>query len=252
MLSRMIFLRTTRDALQEANGKLETSLDSIRMLSSTLSHDLKTPIKIQMNIMEMLQQGKFGDSISSGTVQEMLTAMLESKQFEHELVLNLVDLMRYKMQEERFIPKPFVINKLLTDIQTQLEPLARRKDQVLTVHPYPNKDEITADYFGLKRVLHNLVNNAIQHIGNGCRIEVKVQKRAGDYLFKVEDNGPGIPADVQEHLFTRFNRVSSSGLGLYITKQIVNRHGGNIWVESKPGEGTTFSFTLPASGNEEQ
>lgn len=245
ILSSMEQLNLIKNELLASNSKLENALDSIGMLSSTLSHDLKTPIKIQMNTIEMLKSGRYGKSITDETVQEMLTAMLDSKQFEHELVLNLIDLMRYKMQEERFVPKDFEIQILLKDIQKDLEPLAERKHQRLIIQTESANKLINADYFGMKRLLHNLVNNAIQHLDSGCQIEVSVQEQTAEYVFRVQDNGPGIPTDVQENLFNRFNRVSSSGLGLYITRQIVTRHSGKIWVESTPGEGSTFAFSIP-------
>ena len=142
------------------------------------------------------------------------------------MVLNLVDLLRYEIKEEQFDPQPIHINRLLTEIQKKisLEPLAVRRVQELRIHPCPEQT-IVADYIGLKRVLYNLVNNAIQHLGKGNHIDVAVQPEENEFLFTVQDDGPGISPEVQQKLFQRFNKGKgkamphgSSGLGLYITK----------------------------------
>jgi two-component system sensor histidine kinase VicK len=103
-------------------------------------------------------------------------------------------------------------------------------------------------------VLGNLLENAVKYSPDGSDITVSVDARADQVVTAVTDCGIGIPSDELGQVFERFHRgrqVSSTnygglGLGLYITKQIVERHGGSIWVESQEGRGTTFSFSLPA------
>jgi signal transduction histidine kinase len=201
----------------------------------------------------MIQEGRFGEKITEDKNQRMLASMLENNQFALELILNLIDLLRYEIKEEQFQPEPLEINFLLSEVQQELVPLAIRKNQSLNVHLYSEgKQMLVADYTGLKRILHNLINNAIQHLNPGNHIDVQVQSENNDFVFMVHDDGPGISPERQQNLFQRFTKgkedsalPGSSGLGLYITKQIVNRHGGKIWVESVSGKGSTFYITIP-------
>jgi signal transduction histidine kinase len=114
---------------------------------------------------------------------------------------------------------------------------------------------VNGDRDRLEQVLGNLLENAVKYSPDGSDITVTVDDRSDTFVTAVCDRGMGIPADELAQVFERFHRgrhVSSTnygglGLGLYITKQIVERHGGTIWVESKEGQGTTFYFSLPAS-----
>jgi signal transduction histidine kinase len=114
---------------------------------------------------------------------------------------------------------------------------------------------INGDRDRLEQVLGNLLENAVKYSPDGSDITVTVEDKGDTLLTAVCDRGIGIPADELNQVFERFHRgrqVSSTnygglGLGLYITKQIVERHGGSIWVESREGQGTTFYFSLPAA-----
>jgi len=114
---------------------------------------------------------------------------------------------------------------------------------------------VTGDRDRLEQVLGNLLENAVKYSPEGSDVTVTVDDKGDSLLTAVCDRGIGIPADELGQVFERFHRgrqVSSTnygglGLGLYITKQIIERHGGSIWVESKEGQGTTFYFALPAA-----
>jgi signal transduction histidine kinase len=108
----------------------------------------------------------------------------------------------------------------------------------------------------LRIVITNLVNNAIKYGKNGTEIEIKLREEEGNFLFSIHNEGVGISRDdIDNRLFKKFSRlrqtgtegVKGSGLGLYICKKIVEKHNGKIWVESEPGRGATFYFTLPKS-----
>jgi signal transduction histidine kinase len=117
---------------------------------------------------------------------------------------------------------------------------------------------VRGDRDRLEQVLGNLLENAVKYSPDGSDISVSVETNDEDVITSVSDRGIGIPADELGQVFERFHRgrqVSSTnygglGLGLYISKQIVERHGGSIWVESKEGQGTTFYFSLPAAVGE--
>jgi signal transduction histidine kinase len=111
--------------------------------------------------------------------------------------------------------------------------------------------EVEADGERLKQVLNNLLSNAIKFSNGGSRVTVRSEAKNGELMVRVNDQGIGVPEEAMKHLFERFYRatdtarVGGTGLGLYISKQIVEAHGGYIWAESKVGEGSTFSFALP-------
>jgi len=107
----------------------------------------------------------------------------------------------------------------------------------------------------VRQVLVNLVENAIKYSPDGGRVEVGVEPNEENVVFHVQDEGLGIPSDEQSMVFEKFYRVDphmtrgvgGTGLGLYICNELVSRMGGHIWLESKPGEGSTFLFELPAA-----
>jgi light-regulated signal transduction histidine kinase (bacteriophytochrome) len=112
--------------------------------------------------------------------------------------------------------------------------------------------KIKADPLQISRVFQNLIANALKFHGDGApRVSVEAERRADVWVFSVKDNGIGIPAEQFERIFRIFQRLHSqaeypgTGIGLAICKRIIERHGGRIWVDSRPGEGTTFHFTLP-------
>ncbi len=167
--------------------------------------------------------------------------------------MKIGDWIRFDRREERFEPVTIDLGDLLSGIERDLEPLAVRKSQILNVRPGDVVGmSLIADINGLKRVLHNLINNAIQHLGENCRIEVRAEAENNHVLFTVSDNGPGISEETQTKLFSYTSMtdnhqqvIKGTGLGLYIARRIVERHGGQIWVESGSSTGTTFYFTIP-------
>lgn len=237
--------------------KLQESMDNHALLAATLSHDLKAPIQTEINALEMLQQGLFGGPLPH-KAERLISTIKESSRFELELVTNLVDLLRYEINEAQFEPQALNSTQTLAEIYEEFSPLALQKNLQLVMHTIPEDDSQTAilfaDQIGLKRVFYNLINNVFQHLGPEHRIDIGVQHQETEWLFFVQDNGPGIPLDIQSKLFRRFSRgpevspaakTTGSGLGLYVSKQIVERHGGRIWVKSEVNQGTTFYFTIP-------
>jgi signal transduction histidine kinase len=121
------------------------------------------------------------------------------------------------------------------------------------LHDSPLPD-VAADSDKLRQVLVNLVENAIKYSGAG-RIQVRLGSHYGNVRFSVRDEGPGIPLNQQERIFEKFYRldrqmtkvVGGTGLGLYISRELIEGMDGDIWVESAPGQGSTFSFELPVA-----
>ena len=132
-----------------------------------------------------------------------------------------------------------------------MEPLSKKKDISFVLHSDIENDLlIDADRAEIKRVITNLCGNALNYTNKGGTIDIYLKSQGGDVIFSVLDNGNGIPKEDIPHLFMRFSqgtskkRSTGTGLGLYLSRQIIEAHGGKIWVESKINKGSEFSFLL--------
>jgi signal transduction histidine kinase len=136
-----------------------------------------------------------------------------------------------------------------------LQPAAEKKGQQLTDEIRPGL-ELYGDRIKLNQILYNLMDNAIKYTPEGGRIHVSLKEEEGNLVWRVRDNGIGIPAEDQEHIFERFYRVDKArsretggtGLGLSIVRQMVKMHGGTISVHSEPDSGSEFVVTFPREG----
>jgi light-regulated signal transduction histidine kinase (bacteriophytochrome) len=140
-----------------------------------------------------------------------------------------------------------VLNQVLYNLQFAIE----ENEAEITHDPLPN---VMADDTQLAQLFQNLVSNAIKFHGlKTPRVHVRAMKKGNEWIFSVKDNGIGIEPEFFEQIFVIFRRLESrekfagSGIGLAVCKRIVERHGGRIWLESQPGEGTNFFFSLPGS-----
>ena len=147
--------------------------------------------------------------------------------------------------------KMLPIRDTFIDPIRSLQSIAREKNIALTADIPAALPEMEVDSDRLRQVVINLLSNAIKFSDPGSSVMVTAKASEKELLFQVSDQGIGIPKESMKHLFERFFRAEDklarggAGLGLYISKQIVEAHGGHIWVDSEPGKGSTFSFTLP-------
>lgn len=222
---------------------------------ATLTHDLKTPIKAEFRIFELLLAERFGPMTEDqkGVINEML----RSNRFMYQMVDNL--LTAFKFEEGHLILRMETVdlNELIDSmINIDLLGLAQDKQQLLTLDLQEDMPLIPMDALEIKRVIYNLVQNGINYTPKGGVITVRTRFHEHRAWVSVEDNGPGIDEQVQKTLFEAYASMAKryrhigTGLGLYISKKIVEAHQGELRVDSRLGEGSKFTFTLPEQQGE--
>lgn len=215
---------------------------------ATLTHDLKVPIIAESNILEFLLDEKFGPI--NNKQKESIKNMQVSNQELIELVQVLLE--TYKIKENGVVLylEEFEINPFIKEIVNEMNSIAEKSNMKIKFKEYENIT-ITADKMQLKRVIKNLIQNAIVHSDTDKNIDIKVVKTATDVNISVIDHGKGISEDDLKMVFKKYYstakkfRKIGTGLGLYLAQQITKSHGGEITVNSKEGHGTEFCIRIP-------
>jgi|DewCreStandDraft_5_1066085.scaffolds.fasta_scaffold00088_125 signal transduction histidine kinase len=213
----------------------------------TISHDLRSPLTVVSGHVQRLVQilGERADA----QVQQSIQAILRGTRRMAVLTQNLVDAARLEGGTLNLCLQPVDLPAFVRDLAGQLTSL----DEVvrIAIEAPPHLPRVLADPGHLERILTNLLLNALKYSPPDSPVTVRLQHCDGEVCISVQDRGPGIPADELPSLFERYRRGTQAtsqgeglGLGLYIAKSLVEAHGGRIWVESAPGSGSTFSFTL--------
>ncbi|MBT3362338.1 MAG: AAA domain-containing protein [Chloroflexi bacterium] len=203
----------------------------------------RTPPKSQSALLEAMAE------------RQMEFLGIIDKQSEHLVMLinDLIDIQRLEAGGFQIDKSTELIDELVSDAVHELSNLALQKRITINNEQMTSQLQVPADKIRIKQVMVNLLSNAIKFSHDEGIIRVKTDKSDTEVVVHVEDNGIGIPQSAIGRIFDRFHQVDGSltrkaqgtGLGLYIVKQIVEAHGGRIWVESVEGEGSIFSFTLP-------
>lgn len=221
---------------------------------STLTHDLKTPLLGAIETLHALETEQFGAVTSAQ--RRAIAIMTRSHQTTLQLVETLMDVYRNDSEGLRLNLTAVDMVALAEDTIMQLTALATSRQVRIRLHQgesdFRQPCWVRADVLQLQRVLSNLIANAIHHSLRGSLVEVVIRHRGDDCLVQVLDQGQGIAADEMAHLFDRFyqghgdRQAKGTGLGLYLSRQIVEAHGGTIWAESRQPRGAVFAFRLPA------
>jgi len=214
------------------------------------SHELRTPLtSLGMSVDLLLEHAAQGLAEKD---RELLQAAHEEVHRMKALVNDLLDLSkiesgRIEMEFEK-VPVPTLFNHVQAVFKNQMD----MKEASLTMDLAEDMPKVRADANKITWVLTNLISNALRYAGRDCHIALMAQRIGPHVHLSVRDNGPGIPPEYQSRIFQKFVQVKGqeaggTGLGLAICKEIVRAHGGAIWVESSPGQGSTFTFTLPVA-----
>ncbi len=244
----------TGQALEAEMQRLKKMEDYRREFVGTVSHELKTPTFAIQGFAETLLDGALDDERVRRTFVEKI---LRNADRMNHLARDLAAIARIETGELQMQEAPFALPELVREVNESLELAAEAKEIVLD-HRFPDTlPPVVGDRNHLRQVLSNLVDNAIKYANPGGRVAVVVrQLPEGPVKVAVVDDGIGISKAHIERLTERFYRVDRSrsrdqggtGLGLAIVKHILSAHGAELTVDSVPGRGSTFGFTLPAAG----
>ncbi|MFK7809364.1 MAG: ATP-binding protein [Saprospiraceae bacterium] len=230
---------------------LKVSNQMLERYAHLVSHDLKSPIITIHRFAQLLSRSLVTKLTTTET--EYLDFITSSSLRLFELVQKILDFSHLNMQELHLVKVD--ANELLADVKSDLRVLIEDGDCLLDIERLP--DGFFCDKRLLNSVFQNLISNAIKFRvdDKACVVKVTCDQVDNAFLFTVADNGIGVDEEEQEEIFEMFARLSSnpnvlgSGIGLALSKMIVERHGGKIWVESELGKGCQFKFTIPQDIN---
>jgi len=230
---------TTQHQLQEQRDDILRSV----------SHDLRNPLSAILGqaqvLKRRLEQGRCGEREVQGA-----DAIVTSAQRMNTMIQDLVDVARVESGQLALDRRPVDLPAFVSELKRRLAP--SMETGRIQVEPAPGIPPASADPGRLERILSNLLSNALKYSEPGSEVTVRFIGREGEIITSITDYGKGIPPEDLPHLFQRYFRTGAAkevreglGLGLYITRRLVEAHGGRIWVESEVGKGSTFSFSLP-------
>lgn len=243
-LEQKVAERTTE--LQEANQELEVASRHKSEFLTMVSHEFRTPLTSIITFTELL----LSDDRLEPEQRERLTDVLESSQRLLHMINDMLDLSRLEAGKVKLFREVLDVQDLIRDAASTLRPLVEGKGLTLAFEPVPGLPLVHADGLRVTQVLLNLIGNAIKFTPEKGRVQIAVKSEGEMVAVTVCDNGIGIPPEEQAHIFEAFRQVGvsrpeGSGLGLALARLLVEAHGGTIWVKSTPGEGSSFTFTLP-------
>lgn len=215
----------------------------------TASHELRTPLTSMILSIGSLQE-KVREKLDQAETQLLDAAAEEAKRLQ-TLINDLLDFSRLESGRLKMYFTPINIHQLAKEAVAVLEPQAKEKGIELTSQAPEALPEAWADPHKITWVLTNLIGNALRYTHSGGHVRVGAERAADSLRVWVTDDGAGIPLEEQARIFEKFVKLENgehlggSGLGLALCKELVKAHHGTIWVDSEPGQGATFTFTLP-------
>jgi PAS domain S-box-containing protein len=236
-------LKLKLEELARSNAELE-------QFAYVSSHDLQEPLRMISSYLQLLQrryQGKLDDK-----ADKYIYFAVDGASRMQNLINDLLEFSRVATRARE--PEPTDCESVLNQVLSNLDLYIKENKAAISHDPLP---EIIADNTQLTQIFQNLIVNGIKfHSEEAPKIHVSADKKEGEWVFSVKDNGTGIDPQYSEKIFEVFKRLHNkedypgTGIGLSICKKIVERHGGHIWVESELGKGSTFYFTLPINSGE--
>lgn len=237
------------ESFRKMVADLERAQNERQELISMITHDLRSPLATISGFLELLQEGLVAELTERG--EKLAMVAQRNVGFMMRLIADLLDVEKARAGMLKLNKTEFELGELLLELDSSIKEWAA--EQGVKLQCVPCSLIIRADRDMLKRVLFNLVSNALKFSPRDATVAIGVQKEGSLVQVSVSDEGQGIPPEKLSAIFERFVQVDSadrdkkggSGLGLAICKTIVELHGGRIWAKSRLGQGSTFCFTLP-------
>jgi len=249
--------KKAEDTLRKTNQELREYTRLKNDFVITVSHELRTPLAIFKNVISNMLVGVLG-ALKKKQREALETANKEIDRLA-KIISDFLDISRLEAGKIKLSPLLVDVRTIITDVTDLLRPLAKNKNIELITRVPQEKLVISADYDKIIQVMTNLLDNAIKFVPNcaGC-ITVGAKDLGENVEISVEDNGYGVESDDISKVFNRFVQVTKqvgpgahgTGLGLAVCKELVELHGGRIWVENTPEGGANFCFTLPKKPQE--
>ena len=242
-------VNSTSDELKRVYRELEVASEHKSQFLATMSHELRTPLNAIIGFSEVLHEQMFGE------LNERQLAyvhdVLEAGKHLLSLINDVLDLAKIEAGRMELELSPVAIPEILRSAVSMLSERAGRDGIALALETEPDEITITADERRVRQIVFNLVSNAVKFTPSGGHVDVSAIAQDGSVEIAVADTGPGIRPEELEKIFEEFEQatdgrqVEGTGLGLPLSRKLVELHGGRLWVESEPGKGSTFRFTLP-------
>jgi signal transduction histidine kinase len=239
------------DELQRLYKELETASQHKSDFLANMSHELRTPLNAIIGFSQVLREGMFGEI--NEKQEEYLDDILSSGKHLLSLINDVLDLSKVEAGQVELEVAPFSLREALEGGVVMVRERATEDGVQVALAPITDVDVVTGDERRIRQVIFNLLSNAVKFTPTEGSVDVQATQMNGEVRVSVTDTGSGIAAEDHERIFEEFQQTQAgveqhegTGLGLALSKRLVELHGGRIWVESEPGKGSTFVFTLPA------
>ncbi len=253
----VIAVENTRlfNEIQDKTQQVEIANRHKSEFLANMSHELRTPLNAVIGFSEVLLERMFGEV--NPKQEEYLTDILSSGKHLLSLINDILDLSKIEAGRMELEAQPFDLPGALDNALTLIRERAARHGLKLQVTVDPRLGEVKGEERKVKQVLLNLLSNAVKFTPEGGKISIAAHLKDGMAEVSVADTGVGIAPEDQEAIFEEFRQVGTdyarkregTGLGLALARRLVELHGGKLWVQSEPGQGSTFTFTLPVSAH---
>ena len=241
--------------LERQSAALEVASRHKSEFLASMSHELRTPLNAIIGFSEVLLERMFGEL--NERQDEYLRDIWSSGKHLLELLNDILDLSKIEAGQMVLNRSEFIVRKSLDYCLSLVRERAVKQGILLSLEVDPEVGLLDADRLRFRQVVLNLLSNAVKFTPDGGRVDIRASVRGQDLVVTVADTGVGVAAEDHQRIFDSFQQgtrpagqAEGTGLGLTLSKRIVELHGGRIWVESEVGTGATFGFTLPAGSEE--